>query len=68
MDEMLTTTEAALELGLRDDTIRKYCQQGKMGKRFGRVWMITRSEIEQFKDARRPPGRPPGGDGPTYAR
>lgn len=57
--EFLTTKEAAEELGIAETTARLYCQEGRFGQKIGRQWLITRQEIEEFKQQRRPPGRPP---------
>lgn len=56
--EILSPAEAAQELGITEGTVRRYCQDGRLGRKFGRVWLITRLQLEEFKEQRRPPGRP----------
>lgn len=58
MNDILTPAQVAEELGITEGTVRQYCQQGRIGRRFGRVWVITRQELETFKASRRRPGRP----------
>lgn len=55
----MTVSEVAKELGITENTVRVYCQQGRLGQKIGRQWLITREELEAFKKTRRPPGRPP---------
>jgi excisionase family DNA binding protein len=54
----MTAEEAAEELGLTPQRVREFCQQGRLGRRVGRQWVITREELERFKQTPRPPGRP----------
>ena len=56
--EILTVAQAAQELAITENTVRQYCQAGRLGRKFGRQWIITRQELDQFKEQRRPPGRP----------
>jgi excisionase family DNA binding protein len=55
---ILSPEQAAQELGITAGTVRQYCEQGRLGRKWGRVWLITREEFDQFKAERRPPGRP----------
>jgi excisionase family DNA binding protein len=52
----LTTRQAAEVLGISETRIRQLCQEGRMGKRVGRDWVITPEEIEANRV--RKPGRP----------
>ena len=57
----LTTEEAAESLGLAVDSVRRYCNQENpkiKGKKFGRDWLIPKSEIERYKKSQQPVGRP----------
>ena len=59
--ELLTTAEAAAELELGKDTVRGYCQGEEprlRAEKFGRDWLIPRSEVERYKRERRDVGRP----------
>lgn len=54
----MTVDEVAEELELTPQRVREFCQQGRLGRRVGRQWVITREELEAFKQIPRPPGRP----------
>lgn len=56
--EIISSEDAANELGISVITLRKHCQDGKLGTKFGNSWLITRQELEEFKKNRRKPGRP----------
>jgi hypothetical protein len=52
--------DAASELGLSDRQVRYLCEQGQLGSKMGKHWVITREELSVFKSVpRRGPGRPP---------
>jgi excisionase family DNA binding protein len=53
---MLTTAQAAKLLGVTDVRVRHLCQEGRLGSKVGRDWVITEEEIERFE--RKPPHRP----------
>ena len=55
---LLTTAEAAAELGVTAVRVRQLCQEGRLGEEFGDRWVITREEIERFKQIPRINGRP----------
>jgi hypothetical protein len=52
-----TVAEAAEALELSEPRIRTLCQEGRMGRKVGRDWVITADEIEAMRD-RPGPGRP----------
>ena len=54
----MTVEEAAQELELKPERVRAFCREGRLGRRVGRQWVITREELEAFKQIPRPPGRP----------
>ena len=56
--EILTVAQVAKELDITGNTVRQYCQAGRLGRKIGRQWLITREELDTFKEQRRPPGRP----------
>ena len=56
-DEMYTVTEAAEALELSEPRVRTLCQEGRMGRKVGRDWIITADDIESMRD-RPGPGRP----------
>jgi len=54
-----TTIEAAAILRLVPRVVRHYCATGKIDAlRFGHSWMIPEQAIHEFKQRRRPRGRP----------
>jgi len=56
--QMHSTAAAAMLLGLSEIRVRQLCQKGKLGEKVGRNWVIYGSEIDDFKQLDRPPGRP----------
>jgi excisionase family DNA binding protein len=57
--ELLTVKQAAKELGLSPGRVRQFCQQGRIGTLYGWQWLISREELDKFKEIERPAGRPP---------
>ena len=56
---VLTTNEAAELLGLKPESVQKYCNRKQIHAiKFGRDWFITPKEIERFRKNQRPVGRP----------
>jgi hypothetical protein len=56
VDKLLTTKEAAFLLGLSSVRVNQFCQEGRMGKKFGKAWMIEISELEKFAQIERSTG------------
>ena len=57
MDELLTTQEAAAELGVTDSRVRQLVLDGKLpARKFGRSHMIKRSDLKLVVTGNR--GRP----------
>lgn len=57
-DELLTTQQAAAELGITDSRVRQLIIDGKLpAQRFGRSHMILRSDLKDVVVGNR--GRPP---------
>lgn len=53
--------EAAVELGLTVDSVRRYCNAAKpkiFAKKIGREWFIPKSEISRYCRERNAVGRP----------
>jgi excisionase family DNA binding protein len=60
--EWLTLVEAASELRVKPDTLRKWLGSGKArGQKLGKAWRIHRSEIERLL----PPPTPEDPPGPS---
>jgi excisionase family DNA binding protein len=60
INDMLTIEDVARELNLSTRRVRQFCQEGRLGRRLGWQWVITRDELEEFKPQYRPCGRPKG--------
>lgn len=54
----MDVAQAAVELNVSEERVRKLCQQGRFGRKIAGVWIITRSELDEYKRGRRGPGRP----------
>lgn len=52
-----TTAEAAEYLDLTQDRVQQFCQQGRLGRKIGRNWSITGSQLKTFAALDRPAGR-----------
>ena len=60
----LKTVDAAQILGLRHDTLRRYCLRGTIrSEKIGSLRLVHQDELARFKRERRQPGRPKT---PTY--
>lgn len=57
--DLLTTADAARELGVRVRWVRRMCQQGRLGELVGGRYVIRRAELQEFKCHPRRRGRPP---------
>ena len=58
MNDILSTKDAAQILHLSEPRVRQLCQQGRLGTKVGRQWIITSAELKAFKNKPRPDGRP----------
>lgn len=54
-----SVTEAAEHLGLEVSGLRRYCAEGRLGRKVGKSYIISHAELERFAAIPRPPGRPP---------
>lgn len=57
----MTVKEVAASLGISEKRVREYCRAGRLGRKVGRQWIITKEEFERFvrDDYTGEPGRPP---------
>ena len=55
---LLTVPQAAELLGLSDVRVRQFCQQGRLGKKIGPLYLISQRELRAFSDKPRLTGRP----------
>jgi len=54
----LTTNEAADRLNVDPSRVRVLCRSGRLGKKFGRDWVITHADVRRYlKAGPRKPGR-----------
>ena len=58
MEEFLTVQQAARELNRSEHRVREYSNEGRLGTKIGRQWLITRAELEEFKKIPRERGAP----------
>ena len=57
--QLYTTEEAAEELNVTANHIRKMIERGQTHpSKLGRIYVFTREEKERLRTNRRPPGRP----------
>lgn len=56
--ELLSVKEVAEELGVSENRVREYCQEGRLGEKVGRQWVITRAALDEFKKIPRKRGAP----------
>lgn len=57
---MFTCEQAAEELRMEVDTIRRYVHRGLIRAGvLGGIYLIAESDLIEFRDNRRKPGRPP---------
>ncbi len=56
--ELLSVKQAAKELGVSGNRVREFCQEGRLGEKVGRQWIITRDELDKFKKIPRKRGAP----------
>lgn len=60
--KLYTCLEAAAALGVTDRRVRVLCRTGRLGRKHGRVWLITEDDIKRYQDAGPiPPGKKAGG-------
>jgi len=60
-DRRLTVHEAAVELGLGERIVRRYCQTDRIRAQLaGKTYVISRADLEEFKSHARPVGYPSG--------
>lgn len=60
-EDYYTTSEAAAELGISTDTVKKYCNcspQRLKAEKVGSIWMIPQSEIDRYQNEESATGRP----------
>lgn len=59
VNNLLTTTEAAEQLGISPRRVAQLCSEGRLGNKLGDRWVISQEELRQFEKIPRQTGRPP---------
>ena len=59
-DDVVSASDAAVRLGVHPETVKRLCRQGALpASKFGRSWLIRRTDLERFAESYRgAPGRP----------
>lgn len=58
MDSLYTVDQAAEVVGITPRALRLHCEQGRIGKKLGSLWLISQQELDEFKDQPRRVGNP----------
>ena len=53
---LLDTKEAATRLGISEQRVRQFCEEGRLGTKFAGRWVIPETALRTFKP--NPTGRP----------
>lgn len=65
LEEYLTTKQAAQELGIREDSIRRLARLGKLKvKKFGYFSMFHKDDVKAYKNREETRGRPKKSNSP----
>ena len=48
MNEFMTPKEFANKFNISDETVRRWCRQGKLGIQVGKQWRISIDEYRRF--------------------
>lgn len=55
----LTAKQAAERLGVDPSRVRVLCRSGRLGRKFGHIWLITDADVAAYlKAGPKPAGRP----------
>lgn len=58
LTDLLTPAAAAAELGITPRLMRRYCEQGRLGQKIGGRYLISREDLDEFKQVPRKVGNP----------
>lgn len=58
MTDLLTPEQAAERLNLKPRMVRRWCQRGQLGRKYGGRYLIDEKELASFKPPK--PGPKPG--------
>lgn len=53
-----TVAQAAERLGLSYSRILQFCKAGRLGRQYGRAWLIEDAQLRAFAKLKRKPGKP----------
>ncbi len=48
-EDLISTTEAAILIGVSERRVQQYCKNGRLGFKAGRNYLITRRDARKFK-------------------
>lgn len=58
-EPVYSVEEAARKLKIKESVVCRYCRLGRLkAKKFGNVWMITKTALESFAEKPRKRGNP----------
>ena len=57
-NQLLTTKDVAKAMNLSETRIRQFCQEGRLGQKFNRRFIILREDLRRFMQETRTNGRP----------
>ena len=49
LDQYVGVRDAAMELGLKPNAMKRLCEAKKIGGKFGKCLVLTREELERLK-------------------
>ena len=58
--KIVPVSTAAYELNVSVRRVQQFCEEGRLGSKVNGNPVITRAELDAFKEIPREPGRPPG--------
>lgn len=54
--KLLSVNDAAEKLQLSSVRVRQFCQEGRLGRKIGNIWVIDEKELDKFSTVKRPHG------------
>jgi hypothetical protein len=54
--KIYTVSQAAQRLDLSAVRVRQFCQEGRIGRKLGNLWVIDSNELQRFARQKRPVG------------
>lgn len=63
--DLMSTEEAAEQLGLSDASVRRLCLEHNIGRKVGRNRVLTPPDVRLLESVRKPVGRPRNEENPA---